>query len=259
LAQLAVQAHVGAAGALAEHERLHVPDRVEQVEQALVRRLDHRTVLVGAAHQRTAADLAVGDERLRLLPAPVGLLRVVVEGQQPPGLVDGLRVVPAVVEHRLGEPLVGVVLDEAVAELDHRVGGGEAAAGDHRLEPVDERARIDHRLGVSAVGIGKGDHRDQPHRHRRQVVERRVAQHPGERDAPIAQHGAHLHRIRRAVGAAQLQGMSDHFWHSNRQKFRIATAGRACLRWDVKDSCRCPAAHLPSGGHPIRHHLRSRP
>ncbi len=53
---------------------------------------------------------------------------------------------PAIVEHRLGKPLVAIVLEDTVDEAHHRISRPHPRAGKHVLESTQERGGIGHRL-----------------------------------------------------------------------------------------------------------------
>ena len=195
LRQLTVEGEVARAGAPAHHEAGTGETRIEQCEQAPVAILDHRGGGGVRADDAEAADLPLGE-----LLACLGRDLVLPVDQHPArqerrGVLHVGGVGPAIVEHRLGEPFVGVVLDERVEEREHRVGRNHRAPGVRLLQPAGERARID--LG----DVGTGDHelRQQLDAGARQrAMLGRIEHHPRVRNPPIAQHRAKLPAVRRA-------------------------------------------------------------
>ena len=200
--ELAVQREVAASRPVAEEEVVGTEVALQHVEQSAVRGFEDRLVLVGRADHRSPPDLAVDDVVVHPPERVVVGLHVLIEGQQPAGLLDVGLVGPAVVVHQLGHPLVGEVLDQSVDECERAVRRREVTARVLGFESVDLRARVDHRLDESTLVVGEGEHRDDLDRYVGEVVPPGVAQHPPERQAPVAQHRSHLHGVRRAEGAA---------------------------------------------------------
>ncbi len=136
-----------------------------------------------------------------------------IERQHHSGLGHVGFIEPAVVVHRLGQPLVAVVLEEVVDQGHHGVDRHKAPLCGHRLEPHDERRGVDRAVGVAAVLVGEAQRREQLHRRGRQVVEARVAEHPLVWEPAVPQDRAHLDRVRRAEGAGDLDRVARFFWH----------------------------------------------
>jgi hypothetical protein len=170
-----------------------------QIEQPLIGGFDDRLGDVGGADEFAAPDLTLGDEVV-VHPGAVGIeLQIARQGEQRAGLVDAVLIRPAIVVHRLGDPLVAEVLDDGVDQRECRIGGDDAAVGVLAFESHDLWRRVDGDLTVAAVGVGVHDHGDQPHRRLGKVVPLRVAQHPAKRDVAVAQHSPHLEGVGRAV------------------------------------------------------------
>ena len=148
---------------------------------------DDRLGDVGGADEFAAPDLTLGDEvvasgrrRNRAADCPTG--------ERAALSMPSLR--PAIVVHRLGDPLVAEVLDDgvdqAVPDRWGRCCGGCARV---RVAVCGDESMVTSPWLPSALGH---DHGDQPYRWLGKVVPLRVAQHPSKRDVAVAQHSPHL-------------------------------------------------------------------
>ena len=211
LAELAEESEVRGAGTVTHQEGLHLKMRVQERQQAAIALLDGRPGDFVGSHHCEAPHLPLAER----LGEPCQLLGgrgdVPVDGQDQRGLLHVLRVGPAIVEHRFGEPLVGVILDQCVEKGDCRIRMDHPALAVALLEAADLRRRVDHRLIASSAAAGKDENRNQrdwnlgnPH------VLRRAAPDPAEGNPSVAQHGSHLAAVGRSVAADELEGGSAH-------------------------------------------------
>jgi hypothetical protein len=100
---------------------------VQDVKQAEIAFLDDGLVLLGAANQRHAAHLAVVEGRHRRLPARSRLADHSLADHPHLRELAIVGVVPAIVEHHLGNPLVAEILDQVGEEGETGIGGNDAA------------------------------------------------------------------------------------------------------------------------------------
>ena len=110
---------------------------LHDVEEPFIGALDDRLVELGRSNKLTPRDLASGDVVEHLLGLVAAHLQVARDGEQLAGLVDVVLVGPPVVVHRLGDPLVAVVLDQRVDERQRRVRRNRAAASELGFEAHD--------------------------------------------------------------------------------------------------------------------------
>ena len=137
--QLTEDAEVAAPRSVAEEEISFGEPGSHQIEQPLIGGFDDRLGDVGGADEFAAPDLTPGDEVVVHLGA-VGIeLQIARQGEEPAGPVDAVLVRPAIVVHRLGDPLVAEVLDDGVDQRECRVGGYDAAVGVLAFESHDLR------------------------------------------------------------------------------------------------------------------------
>ena len=179
-------------------------------EAAVLFGLDHRAGHRVGADVAQPADLALGERPWRR-PGPAGLVQAGCVappvGQGRRGLGDVGRIGPAVVEHRLGQPLVGVVLDQLVQERQRRIGGDQAAPGVGLLEALDERRGVGDRLQLAAQ-VRQVEGRQQRDLGARQIPQGGVVgQHEAVGDAAVAQHGQHLAGVGRSRRAGEGDGV----------------------------------------------------
>ena len=124
---------------------------------------------------------------------------------------------PAVVEDRLGEPGVGVFLQNTGKETQHRVSRRGGRLGTVGLE------RFHHRRGV-VDGEAGGCDQDRERRKARDALQLVLgflrARRPVERNALVFEECAHLGRIGRGLGPEQAIG------HKRLRKARGNYAGR---------------------------------
>jgi hypothetical protein len=141
LGELAVDREVPRAGASPEQERLAREMSLERLQEPAVARLDDRSGHGVRAHNAQAADLALADGPGDLSQGLVGNGVVAPGGQDDRGFVDVVLVGPAVVEHGLGQPFVGVILDQLVDKGEARIVRDQAASGIVTFQPANESQR----------------------------------------------------------------------------------------------------------------------
>ena len=71
------------------------------------------------------------------------------------------RVFPSIVEHRLGQPFVGVVLEQTIEKSDRRIGRDDRSRRKNLLEAPNLEGRVDHRVVRASILARKNEHRDQ--------------------------------------------------------------------------------------------------
>ena len=184
--------------------------RIQGGEESPVAALDHRRGDGAGADDAQPRDLALRELRLHLRHDRIRAGDIAPARQDLARPLDVGGVVPAVVEHRLGEPFVGIVLEQVVEEADDRIGRQHRAADVLALEPADQRRGVDHRLD-HARGIGQVERGQQLHRRRGHRVGRRaVADEKAVGQMAVAQHRQHL----AGVGGARRPGQANGIgWH----------------------------------------------
>ncbi len=146
-------------------------------------------------------------------------------------LVNISRILPSIMEHRLGEPFVGKVLEHRVQKRDRWIVRDDRSRSEHLLEPPDLKRRVDHRLIGASVLTGKHEHRNQSDRNLGDAdVFRRAAHDPGERNASKPQHRAHLARVRRPEAADQFQWCHPNACSYHKDPYAGASTGSFGLR-----------------------------
>ena len=110
---------------------------LKQIERSLVRRLDHRGIVVGRADQPSPRDLSSDEHLVRLRCILIGELKATVERQDATRLLRVDVVGPPPVIHHLRDPLVAEVLQQEVEECRRRVGRHHA---DQRMPPRASRS-----------------------------------------------------------------------------------------------------------------------
>ena len=117
-------------------------------------------------------------------------------------LLDIGFVVPAVVKHRLGQPLVGVVFEQIVDERDHRIAGDDGTWLERLFEASNQRGRVHDRLDLPTL-VGQKKRRDQLHLRPRQLIAAREPLKNAVGNLPIPEKRQHLLGVRRARGSAK--------------------------------------------------------
>ncbi len=151
LRELGVEAEVRRRRPPAEHELLPLDQPIHDLQESPVACFDHRCGDVVGADHVEPRDLPIGDEGLELLKLRLRGLNVGPAWQDGSRHLDVRIVMPAVVEHGLGEPLVGVVLDQVVQEGQHRIGGNRLASRELGFEAADERRGVHLRLQLAFI------------------------------------------------------------------------------------------------------------
>ncbi len=171
--------------------------RFEERHDLFRRLFDDRSVLRRAADDRHAADLAVAKHLRRFQDRIAALTAQTVEGEPFAHLFLVALAIPAIMEHRLGAPLVRHVLEQIGEESLAGIVGHDGALGVQTLQGED------HRGGIVVPGaVRKLDDRNDRRLHMGEDgAVRHVDLLPDVRKPPIAHHGAHLHRIGRAEPA----------------------------------------------------------
>ena len=178
--------------------------RFEQREDAPRALLDDGRVLRRAADNRHAPDLTRAEHRRRIedrcAPAPLQP----VEGEPFAHLLLVALAEPAIVEHRLGAPLVREILQQVREE-----GRGRIVGHDGALAMARSSSKI---IGVESLCQLPSGILDHGNDRRLHMLEHAVVAHlhlpPDIRQAAIAQDRAHLHRIGRAEPA--IDGVDAH-------------------------------------------------
>ena len=207
LAQLAEEAEVAGPRPRAHKESMTGDEmRIEQAKQAPVAGLDDgRGYVVGADHAQPF-DLALGDVAGRLRQRVAAHQRIAVECEHLRGLVNIGRIFPSIVEHWLGQPFVGVILEQRVEKCERGIGRDDRARRESLFEPPNLKGRVDHRVFRASILAGKHEHRDKRDRNGGDAdVVTRSAHDPRERDSSIAQRRPHLARVRRSKSANEFQ------------------------------------------------------
>jgi len=180
---------------------------VERREEPLIALLDHGRGRVVRPHDSQPPDLAVSDHLLDGSDLLVG------RGGHPPEREDAASlgrvgvVIPAVVEHALGQPLVRVVLDQLVEEGRGGVGREDRSPLDGTLEAADQRGRVRDgdefsRFVRQVEGRQQRDLRGgQLRRIGRVLLDEEIG------DPAIPQHRPHLAGVGRAGRADHLDGV----------------------------------------------------
>ena len=181
---------------------------LKQIERSLVRRFDHRGIVVGRADQPSPRDLSSDEHLVRLRCILIGELKATVERQDATRLLRVDVVGPPPVIHHLRDPLVAEVLQQEVEECRRRVGRHHAATSERLLEHRDLRRGVHHQIAVLAVFVAPRQDRNDRHRRIGQVVPPRPTDDPVVRDPAIAQHGTHLAAVRGAVRSAEDERVS---------------------------------------------------
>ena len=149
-------------GLPAKHEAVLLEVAVEAAEEAAIARLDDgRGDFVGA-HDTEPGDLSLAHHLLDRGHRIVRGRALGPHGQHPGSLLDIGCMPPAIMEHALGQPLVGVVFENLVEERDHGIRRDGAAAGECLLKATDQRRGIRGRHNL-ALGIGQVEGRKQGH------------------------------------------------------------------------------------------------
>jgi hypothetical protein len=146
LAELAQPAEIGERGARAEQERLFGDMGVEQFQNRRRRLFDDRRVLRRAADHRHAADLAGAKGACRGFDGGAAVAGETVEGEPFAHLFLVALAIPAIVEHRLGAPLVRHVFEQIGEEGLAGIVGDDGAFGMQALQ------REQHRRGIVVPG-----------------------------------------------------------------------------------------------------------
>ncbi len=217
LVQLAPHAEVGQARPAAQQVGALGEMGIEQPERALERGFDDRPGLLARSDEAQPSRHAVGHHRARLgdaeRPLPARHLQRDAFGRRP---AVGL-VVPAVVEHRLVQPLVAIFLEQRRDEGDCRIVGHDRWLARGRLEMLDDRRRV-----LNARTVRRDDQRDQ--RQLGVLLEIRLigrrARQPVVRQSLVAEIRPHLHRIGREFRSEEAEPVA----HS--QRFRRSHQNR---------------------------------
>ena len=206
LGQLAVDGEIARPRAMTENEGLGLQMRLEGLQEPAVAGLDHRPGHGVGSHHIEPADLAVGEHLLGGGVVRLAHRKASPQGKNGPGPVDVVGVGPAIMEHGLGQPLVGIVLDQLVQEGHGRVVRQHAAPFELPLQPPDDRRGIHHRLQLPLV-VGQVEGRQQLHLRPRQIGQGLTARgQEAVGDAPVAQHPEHLAGVGRSGRAAEGDG-----------------------------------------------------
>ena len=142
---------------------------LERRHEAAIACLDHRRGGGVGADDIKPFGLPFAEGLPRLLMIGGGVVHHRVSGQDVRTLLDIGRLAPAVMEHRLGQPLVGVVLQKIVEEGECCVLRHHMAAGIGPFQPADDRRRIHHRVHAACI-VGEVKGRQQFHLGPRQVL-----------------------------------------------------------------------------------------
>ena len=139
LGQLTVHCEVASAGARSQQERVGLKMRVKQAQQALVGRFDDRCRDgVGADHGQ-AVNLALRKLRLGLAGLCLRHANTTrLQRQNTACLVSICGEMPAVMEHRLGDPFIGEIFEQAVDQAQHRVAGLNLSWGDGLVKTANQ-------------------------------------------------------------------------------------------------------------------------
>ena len=176
---------------------------VEQLDEFLERLLDNVAEIAIDLHQLQLAGHRLDGEVFAGL-AVFRLARDVV-------FVDGalggdllvLLARPAIVEHRLGEPRVGILLQHAGEEGERRIGRRRRRLRPVGLKRLDQRRRVMHR-------IARLRHQHRQRRKAREALQLALgflrARDPVESKRLVGEVRPHLGRIGRGLGAEQAIG-----------------------------------------------------
>ena len=194
-------------------------------EIAAIAVFDHACGGVVRSHHVKPAHLAFNDVLFGLGEIGVAQKLAGPQRQNVAGMIDIRLVVPAVMEHRLGQPLIAVVFQQVVDERHRRIGRNHAAAGELALEQADDRRRIRHRFQC-ARWARQIECRQQRYFCARQPARRCAVRGEDQPvgDVAVAQHGQHLSRIRRPR-------------HTQKRDGRCKAHGRNSSRYDGEMIC----------------------
>jgi hypothetical protein len=207
LGELAEEGEVGRAGSATEDEGMSCQEGVEGHEEAAVAVLDDGRRRGVRADDSEPTDLSLGEELGELRDGGVVCIDGGPAGQHLRGLLHVGVVGPAVVEHRLREPLVAVVLDERVDEGHDRIRRHHLATRHPLLQLAQLEGGVDHGAVCAAPLAGEDENGDEGNGNVRGIaVLLRVPDDELEGNAPVAQQGAHLARVGRAGRTDEAQG-----------------------------------------------------
>ena len=111
----------------------------QNLDEALITLFDQRPSLGRGADHMEAADLALGETLALFGDLLVGSRISKPEGQHVRAAFDVGRAHPAVVKHRLGQPLVAVILKQHVDEGGRGIGRDDMAPRMFGFQPSDDR------------------------------------------------------------------------------------------------------------------------
>ena len=212
----------------------------------------------GRAGDRVGADVAQPcdlplREHLTQVGQALGIQRVAEPvGQDRTGLGNVCRVSPTVMEHGLGQPLVGVVLDECIQPGQGCRVGHHGPARVFALQTADQRRGVSHghQLALLVGQVERGQQRHLGLWHAGAMV---LPDQQAVRQPAVAQDGQHLAGVRRTgrTGKGQRQvGIGSHGAGGVRGVDSMnATTARATS--SPLSSCRkCPAPRVTAWGWP---------
>ena len=112
---------------------------------------------------------------------------------------------PAVVEHRLGQPLIRVILNEVIQKAQYRVGRQSRASGKLAFKSPNQRGGVHHRFDFALFVWQKEGRQESDFGARQTQFAIPVADQQFIADVSKAHVGEHLAGIGRAGHALHLQ------------------------------------------------------
>ena len=190
----------------AQNETLLPDQPVEQTEQPDIAVLDGFCGDLVRSNDIEPVNLAFGKlrrHRAGLFVRQIGICPV---DQQRCDMICIRLECPAEMEHRFGQPFIGIILDQQIEKAQHFIFGNYRTAVIFLFQPPDDRRAIHYRFQI-AVAIAKIKGRQQCHL--RFWIALRSAHRATPADimsyVPIAQQRQHLSRIGRSRRAHQFE------------------------------------------------------